>query len=81
MQETERDVSSRPSVARGLRVALGSERGRRSGLADRFREHPEALPSELVPEDDAAVMGPWVTDQSRARGIDRWGLRVHRGGE
>lgn len=61
---------------------LWSQRGATfKRIADRFREEPEALPSDLVAESDATAMGAWVTDHFRARGIERWGVRVHRGGE
>lgn len=50
-------------------------------MADLFRERPEALPSDLVPEDQAREMAERVVGLLREKGVERFGVRVHRAGE
>lgn len=50
-------------------------------IADLFREHPDALPSDLVPEDEALEMGRRVVALLEEKGLSRFGVRVHRAGE
>ena len=50
-------------------------------IADRFREDPTALPSDLVPQAEAEKMAAWVLGHLRQRGVSRFGVRVHRAGE
>ncbi|HUP24854.1 MAG TPA: hypothetical protein VNB06_18195 [Thermoanaerobaculia bacterium] len=49
-------------------------------MADLFREHPEALPSELVAEDPAKEMAQMVVEILREKGVSGFGVRVHRAG-
>lgn len=50
-------------------------------IADRFRDEPNALPSDLVPRAEAERMADWVLEHLREHGVTRFGVRVHRGGE
>lgn len=50
-------------------------------MADLFRAQPEALPSDLVPEDEARAMAERVVALLRAKGVEQFGVRVHRAGE
>jgi DNA processing protein len=50
-------------------------------MADLFRERPEALPSDLVPEGEAREMAERVVGVLREKGVERFGVRVHRAGE
>lgn len=50
-------------------------------LADLFREHPHALPSDLVPHDEAREMALQVLTILGERGVSDFGVRVHRAGE
>ncbi|HEX2220185.1 MAG TPA: DNA-processing protein DprA [Gemmatimonadales bacterium] len=50
-------------------------------IADLFRAQPEALPSDLVPEDEARAMAERVVALLREKGVERFGVRVHRAGE
>lgn len=50
-------------------------------MADLFRAQPEALPSDLVPEDEARAMAERVVALLRERAVERFGVRVHRAGE
>lgn len=50
-------------------------------LADLFRDHPNVLPSALVPHNEAMEMAQKVVLQLRARGVARFGVRIHRASE
>ena len=50
-------------------------------VADRFREDPDALPSDLVERGVAAEKASWVVNRHLSRGVRRFGVRVHRAGE
>jgi DNA processing protein len=50
-------------------------------VATIFREHEEALPSDLVPSRDAEQMAAKVVGHLRERGVRFFGVRVHRAGE
>jgi DNA processing protein len=50
-------------------------------LAERFRAHPDFLPSDFVDHERAAEMGRLVVDMLAGKGVERFGLRVHRAGE
>ncbi len=50
-------------------------------LAQLFRDHPDALPSELTEPREAAEMATQVLALLRDRGVQRFGLRIHRAGE
>jgi DNA processing protein len=50
-------------------------------VATMFREHGEALPSDLVPPKDAEQMATKVVGHLRERGVRYFGVRVHRAGE
>jgi DNA processing protein len=50
-------------------------------LAERFAERPGLLPSEFVDAADAIETGRKVVATFRERGVERFGVRVHRAGE
>jgi len=50
-------------------------------IADLFRAHPDALPSDLVDHDEAEEMARKVLALLREGGVDRFGVRIHRAGE
>ncbi len=50
-------------------------------VATVFREHDEALPSDLVPEDIAVKHANSVLEHIRDHGVKYFGVRVHRAGE
>jgi DNA processing protein len=50
-------------------------------LAQLFRTNPEALPSNLVPREDAEAMARQVLDMMRLANVEHFGIRVHRAGE
>jgi DNA processing protein len=50
-------------------------------LAQLFRDHPEALPSDLSEPREAAEMATHVRTLLREHGVERFGLRIHRTGE
>jgi len=47
-------------------------------LAKLFRDNPNVLPSALVPRDEAMEMARKVLEQLRDRGVERFGVRIHR---
>jgi len=50
-------------------------------IAEFFRQHPKALPSDLVPLDEAMACGKEVLKQFKSRGIDHFGIRLHKAGD
>lgn len=50
-------------------------------LADRFREFPDALPSDLVPEYEAKYFADVVLQLLHKADITQFGVRIHRAGE
>ena len=50
-------------------------------VADKFREHPGAVPSDFVPEDVAAEFARKTVDTLAAAGVAHFGIRVHGAGE
>lgn len=50
-------------------------------LASLFRDHPNVLPSALVPYDETMEMARTVVAQLRARGVEQFGVRIHRASE
>ena len=50
-------------------------------IAQMFRDRPGALPSELTERGEAAKMATEVLGLLRARGVERFGLRIHQAGE
>src|SRR6266849_3402032 len=50
-------------------------------MAALFREHPSAMPSDLVDRDEAEKMARTVLQLLEAKGVKRFGLRIHRAGE
>ena len=46
-------------------------------VADIFRDHPDALPSDVVDPNDARQMTDWVTDHFKESGVSRFGVVVH----
>jgi DNA processing protein len=52
-----------------------------ASLAERFRRHPGALPSELADPTAAAAAARAVLDAAAAAGVERLGVRIHGAGE
>ena len=50
-------------------------------IADKFRERPDALPSDLVDETAAMAMARCVLEELGRSHIESFGVRVHRAGE
>jgi DNA processing protein len=50
-------------------------------IAKLFRQHPGALPSDLVEREEAEAMARTVLALLREGGVSRFGIRVHRAGE
>jgi DNA processing protein len=50
-------------------------------LAQLFRDNPEALPSDLVPREDAEKMAEEVLGLMRLANVEHFGVRVYRAGE
>lgn len=50
-------------------------------IADRFRQHSDALPSDLVPHEQAEEMAQLVLAILRDRAVSRFGLTIHRTSE
>jgi DNA processing protein len=50
-------------------------------IADLFRSHPEALPSELVPRGEAMKRGRETVASMREAGVGSFGVRIHSAGE
>lgn len=71
-----------PILEMGAYEELWSQHGMSfTKLAKLFREHREALPSELVPRDKAMTMAEQVLASFRKAGVEHFGVRVHRAGE
>lgn len=71
-----------PLLDLGAYEVLWSRKGATfKSLADLFREHPDALPSDLVPHEEALEMAHRVVALLEDRGVSRFGVRVHRAGE
>ncbi len=52
-----------------------------SSLAEKFRQHPDHLPSDFVPEYEAYYFSTVVRGMLRDAGIKQFGVRVYRAGE
>jgi DNA processing protein len=50
-------------------------------LAEKFREHPDNLPSDFVTEYEAHCFSDIVRGMLRDAGIKQFGVRIHRAGE
>jgi hypothetical protein len=50
-------------------------------VADKFREHPGAVPSDFVPEDVAVEFARKTVDTLAAARVTHFGIRVHGAGE
>ena len=50
-------------------------------IAEMFREHPGAVPSDFVPHDEAVERSAEVLAVFRRRGVESFGIRVHGAGE
>ncbi len=50
-------------------------------VADKFREHPGAVPSDFVPEEIAVEFARKTVDTLTAAGVAHFGIRVHGAGE
>jgi DNA processing protein len=72
-------VAISPLLELGAYEALWAQHGMTvKKLADLFRDHPNVLPSALVPHDKALEMAHEVVTQLRTRGVERFGVRIHR---
>lgn len=68
-----------PILELGAYEALWTRQGMTmKKLADLFRDHPDVLPSALVPHDEAMSTAREVVGELRARGVERFGVRIHR---
>lgn len=66
----------------GAYEALWSElRASFKWIADKFREHPGALPSDFVPEETAVEFAKKTVGALHSAGIEHFGVRVHGAGE
>jgi len=71
-----------PFLEMGAYEALwADERATQKRVADRFRDNPGALPSELVPLEDAERYARLVTQLHVDHGLERFGVRVHQAGD
>jgi len=71
-----------PFLEMGAYEALWAEEGAtQKRVADQFRSHPGALPSELVPIDDAEQYARRVVQLHLDHGLERFGVRVHQAGD
>lgn len=71
-----------PFLEMGAYEALWAEEGAtQKRVADQFRSHPGALPSELVPVDDAERYARSVVQLHLDHGLERFGVRVHQAGD
>lgn len=50
-------------------------------IADKFREHPGAVPSDFVPEETAVEFARKTINTLNAAGVEHFGVRVHGAGE
>jgi DNA processing protein len=50
-------------------------------IAEKFRERPDALPSDLVPQEKAEAMAEQVMEILRRKEVREFGVRIHRAGE
>jgi DNA processing protein len=77
--EPSRFVAISPLLELGAYEALWARHGvTAKKLADLFRDHPNVLPSALVPHDQAMEMAHKVVAQLRGRRVERFGVRIHR---
>jgi len=71
-----------PLLELGAYECLWAEQGATfRSIAEKFREHDSALPSDLVPHEAANEMAQTVLAMLRERGVMRFGLVVNRTGE
>ena len=52
-----------------------------ASLAEKFRQHPDNLPSDFVTEYEAHYFSDTVRGMLRDAGIKQFGVRIHRAGE
>ena len=52
-----------------------------ASLAEKFRQHPDNLPSDFVTEYEAHYFSTIVRGMLREAGIRQFGIRIHRAGE
>ncbi len=50
-------------------------------IADKFRKHPAAIPSDFVPEETAVEFAKKTVHTLKAAGVEYFGVRVHGAGE
>lgn len=71
-----------PVMELGAYEALWARQGMTfKKLAALFRENLDALPSDLIDSDEALKMARAVGEILRRKGVERFGLRIHRAGE
>lgn len=66
-----------PFLEMGAYETLWSETSSFPRLASRFRERPDALPSDLVDHETALTASKKVVEKLRSAGIERFGVRIH----
>jgi DNA processing protein len=71
-----------PIKEMGAYEALWAENGASfASLAEKFRQHPDNLPSDFVPEYKALYFADKVRGMLRDADIRQFGIRIHRAGE
>lgn len=71
-----------PLLEMGAYEVLWTEEGAtQKRVADRFRQCPGALPSELVDREDALRTAALALELHREHGLERFGVRVNRAGD
>ncbi|WP_084396417.1 DNA-processing protein DprA [Henriciella aquimarina] len=71
-----------PYLEMGAYEALWLEKGASfKSIADRFRNDPEALPSDFVPPEKARDCAKRVMERYHAAGIRKFGVRINHAGE
>lgn len=72
----------RPFVDMGAYEALWLEKGASfKRIAERFRQEPNVLPSDLVSSDEAEKSFESALDLLRSKGVNRFGIRINRAGD
>ena len=71
-----------PYIEMGAYEALWLEKGATfKSIAENFASDPTALPSDLVPKDQAQECATKVFEKLKQSGVDRFGVRIHHAGD
>ncbi len=74
-------MGSVSSISRAYEALWSEPKASYKWVADRFRRHPGALPSDFVPENVAVDFARKTVDTLAVAGIARFGIRIHGGAE